>query len=85
MLQAILCNNSEWRDVSISFDEYLAAATAEHETEQETVRLDSSLLVKKKAQYNIRDNATSRLFLLESKFTGMSRSISDTATVLTQS
>jgi hypothetical protein len=31
---------------------------------QDTVRLDLGLLVKKKAQYNIRDNATSRLFLL---------------------
>ena len=56
--------NTDDSDVGISFDEFLAAATAEHETEQDTVRLDLGLLVKKKAQYNIRDNATSRLFLL---------------------
>eukprot|EP01046_Picozoa_sp_COSAG06_P071945 COSAG06_NODE_20814_length_780_cov_1.038179_2_plen_184_part_01 len=48
----------------ICFDEFLAAVSDEPGDNDEVMRLDLGLLVKKKAQYNIRDNASSRLFLL---------------------
>merc|ERR1711964_109198 len=45
----------------IDFEEFLAAVSA---ADDETTHLDLGILVKKKAQANIRDAATGRLFLV---------------------